>query len=109
MGYFKRKQTKKKGKRGTKKYRGGAANAPVPANANAAKAAKKEELATHFENLKSEFVDLAPQGPDNFNGIYKHMTDINKMLDDYKAMFTNPAAGEAAASNSSPSPPDPSM
>jgi hypothetical protein len=92
MGYFKRKQTKKRGKRGTKKYRGGAANAPVnavPANANAAKTAAKEALVTHFDNLKSEFDKLDTQLPD-FKGIYQLMSEINQKLDEYKAMFPVP-------------------
>jgi hypothetical protein len=57
MGYFKRKRTKRRGKKGTKKYRGGMSNAPAPnaatANAAAAKEAAKEEIKTKIGVLKS--------------------------------------------------------
>ena len=102
MGYFKRKQTKKKGKRGTKKYRGGmnanaakaAANSPANAAANAEKAAAKADakqgLVNLFETLKNKIEELVPQGPADFNEINTHMADLNTKVDNYKVMFPGP-------------------
>jgi hypothetical protein len=67
MGYFKRKRTnKKKGKRGTKRYRGGATNATVQEK-------KDEEFEMIYKELK-EAKNVVDQKMTNLEGLYSKYT-----------------------------------
>jgi hypothetical protein len=86
MGYFKRKQTKKKGKRGTKKYRGGMSAVPAP-NSGPEKETLKKELVTHFETLKSELDTLITDLTEaNFETVKTHMDSISAKFLEYKKL-----------------------
>jgi len=98
MGYFKRKQTKKKGKRGTKKYRGGMN----------AKAAAKGELTNKFNDLKLSFEELMTDPiPVNFTKVEELMNGVSTAFSTYRKSFPEAgadpsiAAGEVAAPSTS--------
>jgi hypothetical protein len=75
MGYFKRKRTnKKKGKRGTKRYRGGATNATnQPPNAPTSLPAELEEKMTIFKNVINDYITNNPTSKELIN---QKMTEI---------------------------------
>ena len=96
MGYFKRKRTKRRGKKGTKKYRGGSANAEVmttgsnavanPAvmttELNAEKDVVKAEVKKQIESLKSALdqVDLDAADLGKLNTMRDAMTTFMTAL-----------------------------